>query len=277
MAGKKRSSGSSSRGARRSEVNHDDVMQASIKPDQDLQRRSQLLWEDRSPGTRGPKAAVSPEDVVEAAMEIADADGLAAVTMAAVASRLGFTTMALYRYFPNKETLLDAVIDAGTGTPPALTEPREHWRREASRWAQAKRASLCARPWLAELPFVAAPHGPNWLLWLEAITNILSRTGLAAQDIGGALSVLDGYTRGASDTAVSLARAKTRGVTDAEWAAGVGADLGRAVGDPRFPHFAALITAPSDGAPRSLEQGFDWGLERVLDGIEVYISRVVKQ
>ncbi len=276
MAGKKRAAGGGRRGARRGALTHDDVMRASIEVDPELRRRSQLLWEDRTRGTRGPKAAVSPDDVVQAAMGIADADGLTAVTMGAVASRLGFTTMALYRYFPSKEALLDAVIDAGTGRPPAFAEPRAHWRREASRWAHAKRATLCARPWLAELPFVAAPHGPNWLLWLEAITGILSRTGLGAQDIGGALSVIDGYTRGASDTAVSLARAKRRGVSDAEWAAGVGADLGRAVGDPRFPAFAALITAPSNGAPRTLEQAFDWGLERVLDGIEGYIGGVVR-
>lgn len=270
MAAKKKTAAA---GARKTEITHDDVMAASMRVDPELRRRSQLLWEDRPTGSRGPKAAVSPDDVVQAAIDIADADGLAAVTMSAVASHLGFTTMALYRYFPNKEMLLDAVIDAGTGRPPALVEPRADWRTEATAWAHAKRASLCARPWLAELPFVAAPHGPNWLLWLEAITNILSRTGLSAPDIGGALSIIDGYTRGASDTAVSLARAKRRGVSDAEWTAGVGADLGRAIGDARFPSFAAVITAPSDHAPRSLEEGFDWGLQRVLDGIEVYIRR----
>lgn len=274
MARKKRVAVQAQQRSESSELSHSDVMQAAVRADPELQRRSQLLWEDRTPGTRGPKAAVSPDDVVQAAMEIADADGLAAVTMSAVAGRLGFTTMALYRYFPNKETLIDAVIDAGTGQPPAFTEPRADWRREVSGWAHAKRASLCARPWLAELPFVAAPHGPNWLLWLEAITNALSRTGLSAQDIGGALSVVDGYTRGASDTAVSLARARKRGISDAEWAAGVGADLGRAIGDPRFPCFAAVITAPPDTAPRSLEASFDWGLERVLDGIEAYIAKV---
>lgn len=276
MAAKKRAAGKARKHTGKRELTHDDVMEASNRIDPELRRRSQLLWEDRTPGTRGPKAAVTPDDVVEAAMEIADADGLSAVTMNAVASRLGYTTMALYRYFPNKETLLDAVIDAGTGQPPRFDEPRADWRSEVALWAHAKRASLCARPWLAELPFVAAPHGPNWLLWLEAISDSLSRTGLGAQDIGGALSVVDGYTRGASDTAVSLARARARGVTDAEWAAGVGADLGRSIGDPRFTHFAAIITAPSDGQPRSLEEGFDWGLQRVLDGIEAYVHRVVK-
>ncbi len=255
------------------QLTHADVMGAAVQPDAELQRRSQLLWDLRTPATRGPKAAVTPDDVVRAAVEIADADGLSAVTMHAVAAKLGFTTMALYRYFPNKETLLDAVIDAGTGQPPPFTEPRADWRSEVFAWSMAKRAMLCARPWLAELPFVAAPHGPNWLSWLESITNSLSRTSLALQDIGPVLSIVDGFTRGASDTAISLARAQARGISPAEWAAGVGADLGRAIGDPRFPKFAAVITAPSDGSPRSLEESFVFGLELVLDGIELYIKR----
>ncbi len=253
------------------ELTHDDMMQAAARIDPDLRRRSQLLWDDRSQSTRGPKPGLTPDDVVQAAMEIADDDGLPAVTMHAVAARLGFTTMALYRYFPNKEALLDAVIDAGTGSPPRVVEPRADWRTEVARWAHAKRASLIARPWLSELPFVAAPHGPNWLSWLEAITDSLWRTGMSAADIGGMLSIVDGYTRGASDTAISLSRARARGMSEAEWAAGVGADMGRAIGDPRFPSFAAVLTAPSDGRPRTLDESFNFGLQRVLDGIELYI------
>ena len=256
------------------QLTHADVMEASVRVDPDLRRRSQLLWEDRSEPTRGPKRGVTPEDVVQAAVEIADEDGLAAVTMNAVATRLGFTTMAVYRYFPNKETLLDAVIDAGMGRPPRPTEPRGDWRSEVARWARAKRAMLCARPWLAELPFVAAPHGPNWLGWLEAVLDPLSRTGLSAADTGEMLSIVDGYTRGASDTAISLARARARGISAEQWAAAVGADLGRAIDDPRFPRFATLLTAPSEGRPRTMDESFDFGLARVLDGIERYVDSV---
>jgi AcrR family transcriptional regulator len=239
--------------------------------DPELRGRSELLWDGHALSTRGPKAAFTPADVVQVAVEIADADGLSAVTMNAVAARLGLTTMALYRYFPNKQTLLDAVIDSGTGTPPRFKEPRPGWRAEVTQWAHAKRALLCDRPWLAELPFVAAPHGPNWLLWLEAIADSLSHAGLRGEDVGQMLSIVDAYSRGASDTAVSMARAQARGVSEAEWAAGVGADLGRAIGDARFPSFAALISAPSRGRPRTLEESFDFGLQRVLDGIELYI------
>jgi AcrR family transcriptional regulator len=275
MASKKKRPAAAPRATRKGDqvLTHRDVMGAAARPDPELQRRSQLLWEDRTPATRGPKAAVTPDDVVRAAVAIADADGLTAITMHAVAAKLGFTTMALYRYFPNKETLLDAVIDAGTGQPPAFGTPRADWRTEVRDWSLAKRAMLCARPWLAELPFVAAPHGPNWLSWLEAITASLSRTSLKLSDIGAVLSIVDGFTRGASDTAISLARAQAKGISPAEWAAGVGADLGRAIGDPRFPKFAAIITAPSDESPRSLEESFTFGLEIVLDGIEHFIAQ----
>ena len=260
-------------GKKKRELTHADVMQASVRIDPDLRRRSQLLWEERSHPTRGPKPGLTPDDVVQAAMQIADADGLAAVTMHAVASRLGFTTMALYRYFPTKETLIDAIVDAGLGSPPRPTEPRGDWRGEVAAWARAKRAMLCARPWLGELPFVAAPHGPNWLRWLEAVVDPLASTGLSSADVGEMLSVIDGYTRGASDTAISLARARARGTSDEEWAAAVGADLGRAIGDPRFPKFAALLVSPSDGHPRTMDESFDFGLERVLDGIELYVEK----
>jgi AcrR family transcriptional regulator len=192
--------------------------------------------------------------------------------MHAVAARLGFTTMAIYRYFPNKEALYDAIVDAGMGLPPRPTVPRAHWRAEITRWSLAKREMLCAHPWLGELPFVAAPHGPNWLAWLEALAEPLSDLGLPPADVGQMISVIDGYTRGASDTSISLARARARGISEQEWAAAVGADLGRAIGDSRFPYFAAIITAPSAGRPRTMEESFDFGLQRVLDGIELYVE-----
>ena len=258
----------------RRQITHDDVMKAAARVDPNLRRRSELLWEDRSPPTRGPKPSLTPDDVVKAAIEIADTDGLAAMTMQAVSAKLGLTTMAVYRYFPNKEALYDAIVDAGMGLPPQWTPARADWRGRLTQLSHAKREMLCARPWRAELPFVAAPHGPNWLSWLEALMDALADTGLSEADKGQMLSIVDGYTRGASDTAISLARARARGTSDAEWAAAVGADLGRAIGDPRFPRFAALLTAPPENKPRSLDESFDFGLQRVLDGIEAYIKNL---
>jgi AcrR family transcriptional regulator len=272
MARKTKAKGKQVKPAKAGTLSHGEVMQAAARVDPVLRRRSELLWEDRVLPTRGPKPGLTPQDVVDAAIAIADEEGvLTAVSMHAVAARLGFTTMALYRYFPGKEALYDAIVDAGMGLPPASMKDATGWRERITQWAFAKRSMLCARPWLAELPFTAAPHGPNWLSWLEALTAPLRSTGLAPADVGQMISVIDGYVRGASDTAISLARARMRGVSAQEWAAAVGADLGRAIGDPRFGNFAWILAAPSDGKDRTMEEGFGFGLERVLDGIEAYL------
>jgi AcrR family transcriptional regulator len=204
--------------------------------------------------------------------------------MHTVAARLGFSTMALYRYFPNKEALIDASVDAAMGTPPQRSGPREGWRQEVKHWAYAKRAMLCSRPWLAELPFVAAPHGPNWLSWHEAFLQTIADTGLNPEDMMDMLSVVHAYVTGASDTAISLARALSRGISPDEWAKAVGADLCRAINDPRYPNLSAILTSQSGGIsdssplpvragrPRTMEEGFDFGLERVLDGIQCYLG-----
>jgi AcrR family transcriptional regulator len=206
--------------------------------------------------------------------------------MHTVAERLGFSTMALYRYFPNKEALIDASVDAAMGTPPQRGGQRGGWRQEVKHWAYAKRVMLCSRPWLAELPFVAAPHGPNWLSWHEAFLEAIADTGLSPEDMMDMLSVVDGYVRGNSDTAISLARAVSRGVSIEEWAKAVGADLCRAINDPRYPRLSAILSSSSGGIsgesplparggrPRTMDEGFDFGLERVLDGIERYLDSV---
>jgi AcrR family transcriptional regulator len=251
---------------------------------EELRKRSGLLWDEQQRPGRGPKPAASRGDVIQAAIRLADADGLSALTMQAVAARLGFTTMALYRYFPNKEALIDAAVDAALGTPPQRTGPREGWRQEVKHWAYAKRAMLCSRPWLAELPFVAAPHGPNWLSWHEAFLQTIVDTGLSPEDMMDVLSVVHGYVSGSSDTTISLARATARGISFEEWAQAVGADLCRAINDPRYPILAAILTSKSGGIaegsplparggrPRTMDESFDFGLERVLDGIERYMD-----
>jgi AcrR family transcriptional regulator len=249
-----------------------------------LRRRSALLWNDQQPASRGPKPALTRTDIVQAAISIADEGDLVALTMKAVAERLGFATMALYRYFPNKEALIDASVDSAMGLPPPRKNPKEAWRNEIKRWAYAKRSMLCSRPWLAELPFVAAPHGPNWLSWHEEFLYTIAETGLSPEDMMDVLSVVHGYVSGSSDTAISLSRARSRGISFEEWAQAVGEDLCRAIDDPRYPHLSAILSSKTGGIsptsplpaknsrPRTLDESFEFGLDRVLDGVEIYMQ-----
>jgi AcrR family transcriptional regulator len=171
---------------------------------------------------RGPKPAKTAGEVISAAIAIADQAGIAGLTMQAVAARLGFTTMALYRYFPNKQALTEAIADAALGLPPTKEKPKEAWWKEVRHWAFGKRERLRARPWLAELPGAASARGANWLAWREAFEQAVSATPLKPADVESTFSLVDSYVRGSCELAA--------------------------------------------------DEQFDFGLERVLDGIQLYMD-----
>src|SRR5262245_60943816 len=102
----------------------------------------QLLWGLREPGRRGPKPSLTLDEIVAAAIEVADAEGLAAVSMARVAKQVGSSTMALYRYVANKDELLLLMSDIGIDDPPVLPDAArgpEGWRKGLELWADAVR------------------------------------------------------------------------------------------------------------------------------------------
>src|SRR3954453_19104732 len=99
-----------------------------------LSRGNEALWGLAAPGRRGPKPAMSVHSIAAAGVAIADADGLDAVTMAAVAGRLGFTTMALYRHVESRDDLVAVMSDEALGPAPELSR-RHGWRRRLTEWA----------------------------------------------------------------------------------------------------------------------------------------------
>ncbi|MCA1656013.1 MAG: TetR/AcrR family transcriptional regulator, partial [Pseudonocardiaceae bacterium] len=95
-------------------------------------RSMQLMWGDGpAPRSRGPKQGLTVDRIVRAGIEIADADGLAALSMRRVAERLGVGTMSLYTYVPAKAELVDVMYDRAVGTvdPPEVTGG---WREKLS-------------------------------------------------------------------------------------------------------------------------------------------------
>src|SRR6478735_6678105 len=94
----------------------------------ELPRGIALAWGVAANPQRGPKREMSVERIVEAAVEIADADGLGAVSMAAVAARLGYTPMSLYRYVSAKDDLVLLMQEEATGLPSDSIREQEGWR-----------------------------------------------------------------------------------------------------------------------------------------------------
>ena len=99
----------------------------------ELPRGVALAWGVAADPQRGPKREMSVEKIVDAAVEIADAEGLGAVSMAAVAAKLGYTPMSLYRYVSAKDDLVMLMQESATGVPP-------HTLREATGWRDRLRA-----------------------------------------------------------------------------------------------------------------------------------------
>src|SRR5689334_14080679 len=127
---------------------------------------------------RGRPPAHTRDQVVDAAIGIADTEGLAAVTMRRIAQDIGAGAMSLYTYVPDKDRLVDLMVDrvGGTRTPPVLTGD---WRTDLLAVAASQRSLMLTHPWLpAALPNRRLT-GRNMLAYLEEGLAALEPTGLA--------------------------------------------------------------------------------------------------
>jgi AcrR family transcriptional regulator len=141
-----------------------------------------LTWGVRPPRTRGPAASLSVEDIAGAGVRIADRNGLAAVTMEAVARSLGCTKMALYRYVHAKQDVVALMFDAAIGEPPASVTHARSWQSALRKWATALVATYRAHPWMADVPLGSAALTRNQASWLEAALTALDNVRLPVAD-----------------------------------------------------------------------------------------------
>ncbi|PRZ09372.1 TetR family transcriptional regulator [Isoptericola sp. CG 20/1183] len=233
-----------------------------------------LAWGVAERPERAPRRELSIERIVAAAVEIADTDGLGAVSMARVAKSLGFTTMSLYRYVTSKDDLLllmqESVIDVEF--PPAH-EPAD-WRAELREWALVTLALYRAHPWVLDIPITGAPLTPNNLRAADAGLRALRSTPLADEEKIATILLVNGYTRNAAALGRDLDRAATED-DGAAAAAGLADTLRALVDEVRFPFLRPLVERGSYIAQTpGLDEVDDvqWGLDRTLDGIAVLIE-----
>jgi AcrR family transcriptional regulator len=230
----------------------------------DQARSVALLWRAEERSRRGPKPGMSVARIVDAAIAIADADGLEAVSMERVAREFGFTTMSLYRYVPGKGELIDLMIEHAVGAPPALTGPAGAWRAKLESWARALWAGFHVHPWVLAATGRLRVMGPNELSWLEAGLGALAETGLnAGQRHAACLAVL-GQVRSMAQFSVAMPQGR-RGISGEQWSAAT-RELVRDHA-ARYPHLSATL---ADGGGKEDPLGF--GLACVLDGIGLLVA-----
>ncbi|MGK5498646.1 TetR/AcrR family transcriptional regulator [Streptomyces sp. URMC 125] len=235
----------------------------------------ETAWGLRERPGKGPRPGLSVDRIVDAAVKIADAEGLPAVSMGRVASALGVSTMSLYRYVASKEELLVLMQEAVLGQPPAEEagpEP-EDWRSALARWARAMREVLYRNLWLLRLPVTTPPTTPRALAWMERGLGCLRSTGLDAGEKLQVLLLVDGFVRNEARLAADLASAARAADSTVEEAMASYSRLLASLVDPRrFPEVGEVLKtgAMSDGGPEDAE--FAFGLERILDGIEALVG-----
>ncbi|MFE2752191.1 TetR/AcrR family transcriptional regulator [Actinosynnema sp. NPDC059335] len=234
-----------------------------------------LLWGMREAPRRGRKPALSVTEITRAAIEVADAEGLGAVSMARVAQQLGNSTMALYRYVRSKDDLLKLMTDAALDDPPDMPADGD-WRARLTLWSFSVLAALRKHPWYARIPLSGPPVGPRNLAWFDAALAALDDTPLNEDEkvavVMGLLTFVHGEMRMTAELAEGFR----------ENPEAFGASYARAlrlVVDPRrMPALSRVVEAGVFDQETlydesDLDADFRFGLALYLDGVGSYLAR----
>ncbi|MGN9777310.1 TetR/AcrR family transcriptional regulator [Micromonospora sp. H33] len=243
------------------------------EPDVDLPESVATAWGLRERPGKGPKRSLTLEQVVAAAVKVAETDGLAAVSMSRVAGELGVATMSLYRYVSTKTDLLDLMVDVAYGDPPPPRGTDEGWRPALARWAEANVAAIQRHPWLRHVPISGPPIRPNQVRWMEHGLGTLRGTGLRPSERLSTVLLVSGYARNWATLTADITEAAARsGLSPEEAGIRYWQHLDQLTRGTAFPAIRELLT---DWAENEEEEEFDaewrFGLDRILDGVEVLI------
>ncbi|MET7398792.1 GntR family transcriptional regulator [Dactylosporangium sp. NPDC005572] len=223
-------------------------------------------------------APLSREQVVRAAIELADAEGLDALSMRGVAARLGVATMSTYRHVTSKDQLILLMADTAFGEAVEVAGAGEPggWRDLLARAARTMWALYRRHPWLAHVTPLTRPlplpnlvaHGERMLEAFQAVgafrldpQSLQDLQVLVFSHVQGLAMQLEGEARALADT----------GIDEDGWMAVNGAGFAGITGSGRYPRFTALMAAfgAAGGYDLDLDEQFELGLDVLLDGLAV--------
>ena len=236
--------------------------------DSGLPRVIAIAWGTHAAPQRGPSRGLTHEKIVERAVQIADEDGLAAVTMQRLAESLGFTTMSLYRYVANKDELLMLMAGSEALMPPR-GKPAADWRERLRAWADVLRATYQAHPWMLEIV-----RGPVSVL-LPGSVEIVDR-GLEAvdgldlddQERIGIILAITSYV-----SAFAILERDLAGQEDLEFGPEAMSELGEVITPRQFPFAAPLflsggyVGGPVTEETLGVEFEYEFGLDLLIQGL----------
>ncbi|RTL66376.1 MAG: TetR/AcrR family transcriptional regulator [Pseudonocardiaceae bacterium] len=221
------------------------------------------VWDRPEPAGRAALTPLSRAVIVAAAITLADAGGLDAVSLRKVGAALDAGPMRLYGYVATKDELLDLMVDAVHAEIDVPTSP--DWRPTLEAWAHQTRAAALRHEWLVDLLGGRPALGPHALAVGEATLAAAGTRFPDIDDARRAITTLRAYVNGALRTEIGeLRAARTTGLDQHDWQATNGPYLMRVLAEGNHPHVARLVTDGTDDDPAAV---FATGLDIVLTGI----------
>lgn len=231
-----------------------------------------LLWRrPPEPKPVGRKPKVSVDQIVTAAIAVADREGLGAMSMARVAQELSVGTMSLYTHVPGKGELIDLMADA------VLQErdltPEGTWRERIKHYADRTRAVYQAHPWMRDVSMVRPPLGPGLMDGEEFVYAALADSGLEPKQVTVAHTAVEAFVHGAAASEVDDQQLeRTTGESGESWWGARQLFWDDYFDVERYPTMTSLWNAGAYEIEGTLadqvRRSFDYGLEKLLDGIE---------
>ncbi|MEU0094184.1 TetR/AcrR family transcriptional regulator C-terminal domain-containing protein [Kribbella sp. NPDC006257] len=225
----------------------------------------------RTPTVSAPVEELSQESVVRVAIELADADGLPALSMRRIAAELGVSTMALYRYVGGKDALILQMVETAIGDFPFPAKRPSDWRAAIEQAARLQWAAYRRHLWLASAVTLNRPqYLPKLAMHTDAVLRAVAGLDVDASTAMYAAITVFGYVRGVALNLEPEAQAEQdTGVTADEWAALQADRLADLIRTGGLAGFQALADFDFD---YDLDQLFDFGLKVLLDGLAVTLG-----
>lgn len=209
--------------------------------------------------TRATRPALSRERVIQAAVALADASGLDALSMRRLAQSLGVEAMSLYNHVANKDDLLDGIVDIAVGEV-EVPKPGDEWKSAMRRRAISTREMLTRHPWAAGLFESRTSPSPIRMRYSDAVLGCLRQGGFSIPMAVHVFNALDSYIYGFALQEQSLPFAELENVP------GALAELVRAIPPEDYPYLAETAMAFATGY-RFAEE-FEFGLDLILDAFD---------
>ncbi|RSM99515.1 TetR/AcrR family transcriptional regulator [Nonomuraea sp. WAC 01424] len=225
---------------------------------------------DGRPGLPGPdtgppphtESPLSVDRIVSAGIEIADTEGLDALSMRRVAEALGAATMSLYRHVPSKDELLARMVEAAQNEAPPPQTPADGWREGLRRAARRDWELYLRHPWILPQVMISTHGRLGRAVAAESESALASFDGLGLEPAEAFrhMFTFASYVQGVALTLVA-----------SEAPTGPATPLGPPDDFSDFPRLARAMAAGAQ--PWDLEAQFTAGLETVLDGIAAALAR----